>query len=76
AEVLMLEPAAPPPVALVDAVAALARTGEALPAPPAVLDGWASLAALDYEATALRITAGLEGLRLALTDAATALGTA
>jgi hypothetical protein len=69
----MLEPTSPPPVALLDAVADLRRTAAALAAPPIALDGWASLAAVDYERAALRIVRGIEEVRSALAQASAAL---
>jgi hypothetical protein len=69
----MLEPQPAAPVVLVDAVDRLRLAARALPEPPLVLDGWASAAALEYEAAAARLAAGLLQVRAALDDGAAAL---
>ena len=72
-EVPMLHPAQAAPAVLLDTVAGLSREAETLSPPPALLDGWASLTALDYERLALRIAAGLRRLRDAVHEATAAL---
>ena len=69
----MLEPQAAARAALIDAVERLGAAGRALPAPPLVLDGWASAAALEYEAAVGRIAVGLLQVRAALDEAAAGL---
>ncbi len=69
----MLEPQAAARAVLIDAVARLRLADHALPAPPLVLDGWASAAALEYEAAAARLAAGLLQVRTALDEAAARL---
>ena len=68
----MLEPS-PATTALAAAVRALADEADALPLPEALLDGWASFAALEYQAAVARGTFGLLRLRAALQDAAAEL---
>ncbi len=68
----MLEPPAAT-TALAAAVRALASDADALPLPEPLLDGWASFAALEYQAAVARTTVGLLRLRAALHDAASGL---
>ncbi|HEY8317566.1 MAG TPA: hypothetical protein VIG76_01920 [Amnibacterium sp.] len=65
----MLEPQAVARAVLIDAVDRLRTAGRGLPAPPLVLDGWASAAALEYEVAAGRLAAGLLQVRAALDEA-------
>lgn len=68
----MLEPS-PATTALAAAVRALADEAEAIPLPEPLLDGWASFAAVEYQAAVARMTVGLLCLRGALHEAAAAL---
>ncbi|HEV7622680.1 MAG TPA: hypothetical protein VGO26_00975 [Amnibacterium sp.] len=68
----MLEPPSAAAV-LAATVRALAAEADAVPLPEALLDGWASFAALDYQAAVARLTIGVLRVRAALHDAAAAL---
>ncbi|HET6826224.1 MAG TPA: hypothetical protein VFH64_09895 [Amnibacterium sp.] len=68
----MLEPS-PATATLAAAVRTLADEADALPLPEALLDGWASFAALEYQAAVARTTVGLLRVRAALHDAAAGL---
>jgi hypothetical protein len=54
-------------------VAALAAEADALPLPDVLLDGWASIAAIEYQAAVGRSIVGLLRVRAALHDAAAAM---
>lgn len=72
----MLEPEGAPQVALAAAIDALQVQANRLDPPPALLPGWASAAAFDYEVLALRIALTIDRLRAELRDAAQGLGSA
>jgi hypothetical protein len=68
----MLDPPSDPS-ALAVTVSALAAEADAVPMPDPLLDGWASFAALEYQAAVCRVAVGLLRMRSALHDAAAAL---
>ena len=67
----MIEPTAA--TVLAADVRALAAEADAIPLPEPLLDGWASFAALEYQAAVARAAAGLVRLRAALHEAAATL---
>ncbi|MCU1474206.1 hypothetical protein [Amnibacterium sp.] len=69
----MLQPPSGATAALALRLAALAAEADELPSPDPMLDGWASVAALEYQAAVARLTVGLLRLRAALHGAAAAL---
>jgi hypothetical protein len=69
---MLVSPSAAAPT-LVTEVAALSADADAMPMPVALLDGWASFAALEYQAAVERLTVGLLHMRAALRNAASAL---
>lgn len=75
----MLEPLAAAPALAAPALAAVARAlaaeADAIPLPQPLVDGWASLAAAEYQVAVARAWTPLLHLRAALHEAAAALET-
>jgi hypothetical protein len=69
----MLEPTSAAAGALAAVVTALAAEADAFPLPDVLLDGWASIAAIEYQAAVGRSIVGLLRVRAALRQAVAAM---
>jgi hypothetical protein len=69
----MLEPPSAATGELAAVVTALAAEADALPLPDVLLDGWASIAAMEYQAAVGRSIVGLLRVRTALHEAVAAM---